>query len=189
MVWGAYDASALPFREAGRERDATNADHSSIVRFAIAPFCALALLLTGGCQLFQGQIAPERRPTVVGVIAEREVTQTNDLVVTLVDGTRVTLPEDSETLTVSSSAGPDSLLLADPTAAQPWFVSIPRQTAECFALTAPYAVIRQNALVLANGLVLPQAPDFVAGPAGADGRFDAQAEVCLSERGEALRTN
>lgn len=69
---------ASPPREAGRKRDATNADRGSIARVAIASFCVLALIAADGCQYFQ-QIAPERRPTVVGIIAKRDMTQTNDL--------------------------------------------------------------------------------------------------------------
>ena len=149
----------------------------------------LSALIVVACG-FGHTIAPERRPSVVGVIADRDVTSTNDLTVRLEDDTVVTLPAASERLTAGSTASPGELLLADPKSAAPWFVSVGlSDDGECYVLGFGLGELRDGRLVLANGLVIPLAPSFDPGPAGADGHYDASVphSICLNERGEALR--
>ena len=147
----------------------------------------LAALLVAGCVLFRQQIGPERVPTVIGIVRERAVEADSDLVVTLTDGEQVVLPERSERLTAGSTAAPGELLLADPTAAEPWFVSL-RSNDGCFFFPTGYAEERGRDLVTREGLVLPMRDDFVGGPGGGDGRYgDSRGiGICVDETGRAF---
>jgi hypothetical protein len=145
-------------------------------------------ILIAGCSLIGHSVAAERRPTVVGLIADRQVTSSSDLTIRLADGSSVTLPAAAERLMAASTAAPGELLLADPTATVPWFVSLAPQN-ECYIFRTPYAELRTDRLVAEDGLVVPLAATFDPGPGGADGRFDGPpgTSVCIDEKGEAIR--
>ena len=146
----------------------------------------LAALLVAGC-VFGQQIGPERVPTVIGIVRERAVEPSRDLVVTLTDGEQVVLPVESERLPAGATAAPGELLLADPTAAEPWFVSLVADDG-CFLFVTDLYEERGRTLVTQEGLVLPMRDDFVGPPTGDDRRFDPDrgAGICVDETGRAF---
>lgn len=137
--------------------------------------------------LFRNQIGTERAPTVVGIVQDRHVASSNDLTVVLVDHSDVILPARSERLTAGSNPEPGTLLIADPSASEPWFVSLTRQ-GDCFLLLTSYAELRGGNIVTLEGLVLPLASTFHAAPAGDDGRFEGPrgSAICVNEQGQAV---
>jgi hypothetical protein len=157
--------------------------HAAILWLVLA---ALIAALVTAC-LFRNQIGTERAPTIVGVVQDRHVASSNDLTVILVDHREVILPARSERLTAGSNPEPGSLLIADPSASAPWFVALTRQ-GDCFRLLTNYAELRRGSIVTLEGLVLPLASKFDAGPTGTDGRFEGPrgTVICVDEQGQAM---
>jgi hypothetical protein len=103
----------------------------------------------------------------------------------LADGEQVILPGDSEGLTHGSPV-PGTLLLADPSAEEPWYIWL-RRSDDCFLLYTGLYEERGRNLVTQEGLVLPMR-DFVGPPTGDDGRYDSDRGVgiCVDEKGRAF---
>ena len=155
-----------------------------------AVLLASLLIALAGCDLL-ALPAPERNPSVVGVIESSE-NVTGVWHYELENGESLDIDFDGSVTTLDDAqgGGPGALLFYGEDE-DPWYFTLrePRSRGEDYQLAVP-AVDDDTHIIFENGLRLPKAPGFDGRGWPQDGRYDSPAAeccfapFCISERGE-----